>query len=439
MENNRKTLQQKLSERRIKHPPAIVYVALGYLWRLLYRRRLNINFDYRIDPKAFMKGPCFVVSNHTSRLDYIYTGLAFLPQRLNYVAGYNEFFRSHLAFIFRLLQIIPKRNFVPDIYTARSIKEIISRGGKVIVFPEGMSSIGGSNQPCALGSGNLLKHYGIPVLMTKIKGGYLTNTKYCLDERPGRVDVVIDILFTPEDLAGMTADEVQLRLDEALHHDDYAWNKEERIAFDGGGRMAHNLHHLLYRCPKCEREFTMKGEGNTITCTACGNGATVNDYYDLIPFDATCVIPETPRVWYDLEREHVRRDILREDFELREKVTLGMLPEYNYLKNQDTSIRVGEGELVLDRRGLHYRGTKNDAPFSLDIPSHDVPTYGMCTDVTFFYTFYRGIYYEFTPRTESTAKWLLATEENHRANGGRWKNFPGADTYGQKAGVIPEK
>ena len=200
MHKQRETLQSKLSNRKIKNPPAAIYILLGYLWKLLYMRRLNIHFDYRIDLKKYRKGPYFVVSNHSSRLDYIYTGVAFLPQRLTYVAGYNEFFRSHLAFIFRLLRIIPKRNFTPDVQTAREIAAIIKGGGKVIVFPEGMSSIGGSNQPSAIGSGNLLKHYKVPVLMTKIKGGYLTNTKYCLDERPGRVEVEIDLLFTPDKL-----------------------------------------------------------------------------------------------------------------------------------------------------------------------------------------------------------------------------------------------
>ena len=66
-----------------------------------------------------------------------------LPQTFNFVAGYNEFFRSHLAFIFRLLQVIPKKNFTPDIYTIKEIARVIRKGGRVMLFPEGMSSIGG--------------------------------------------------------------------------------------------------------------------------------------------------------------------------------------------------------------------------------------------------------------------------------------------------------
>ncbi|HPM73089.1 MAG TPA: lysophospholipid acyltransferase family protein, partial [Spirochaetales bacterium] len=260
MTTHTKTLQERLAARTIRRPPAIVYLALANIWKALFIKKLGVRFEYRIDLRDYRDGPYIVVSNHASRLDYIYAGIAFLPHRLNWVAGYNEFFRSHLAFVFRLLQVIPKRNFTPDVYAIRQFSRIIRGGGKVIIFPEGMSSIGGSNQPCALGSGNLLKHFGVPVLMTKIKGGYLTNTKYCLDERPGRVDVVVDLLFSPEDLERMSADEVQLALDRAIRQDDYAWNKVERVRFGGKGRMAHNLHHLLYWCPRCGAEFTMRGE-----------------------------------------------------------------------------------------------------------------------------------------------------------------------------------
>ena len=430
MGDGRKTLQQRLAARKIRRPPAFTYVLLGYIWKSLFLKRLGVRFEYKVDLRKYRHQACIVVSNHASRLDYIYTGVAFLPDRLNYVAGYNEFFRSHLAFVFRLLQVIPKRNFTPDIYTAREMGRVIRAGGKVIVFPEGMSSISGSNQPSALGSGNMLRHYGVPVLIVKIKGGYLTNTKYCLDERPGRVEVVIDTLFSAEELASMTEAEAQTRLDAALSHDDYEWNKTAHVRFAGSGRMAHNLHHLLYWCPRCGAEFSMRGEGDTIICKKCGNGATLDEYYNLVPLSPDCVIPSTPRAWFDLERKRVYRQILDRGFELREKVRLGILPKHEYLKKQATSLIAGEGTLVLDRQGLCYEDTKDGEAFSFRIGSDNLPTYGMCTDVSRFYTFYKGDFLEFFPERESTAKWLFATEEMHRLNGGAWKNFPDARTYG---------
>ena len=417
------TLQKKLVRRRLHKPNYIIYRILAFVVvKLMFEKKYGVTYSYKVNPRDF-KAPFVVVGNHASRLDYIFSSLAVLPHSLNYVAGYNEFFRDHLAFIFRLMQAIPKKNFVNDFYTIREIKRIISKKGNIMIFPEGMSSISGSNQPCAIASGKLLKHLGLPVLRIGISGGYLTSTKYCLDERPGRVDVEVDLLFTPEQLAELSENEIQTKLNQAIHHDDYEWNKTARVKFDGQGQMAKNLHDMLYWCPRCGAEFTMKGEGSTITCTACGNGAQLNDYYDLIPLDEACVIPETPRVWWDKQRDLARELVKDESFTLREQVKLGTLPKSKYLKDQKTSEISGSGELTLDRSGLRFAGQRDGQPFAFSIDACKLPTYGMCTDMSRFYTFVDGEFLEFFPESRSVAKWLLTTEENHRRAGGLWQNF----------------
>lgn len=422
MSREKLTMHQKLLHRKIKQPPTLIYLFLAYIWKAMFIKKLGVQFIYNIDIKKY-KGSYIVVSNHASRLDYIYTGIAFLPHRLNYVAGYNEFFRSHLAFIFRLLQIIPKKNFVPDFYTIKEFSRIIRSGGRVIIFPEGMSSISGSNQPCAVGSGKLLKTFKVPVLMTKISGGYLTNTKYCLDERYGKVEVVVDELFTPKQLEDMTAEEIQIKLDKAIANNDYEWNKIAKVKFDGKGEMAKNIHMLLYWCPRCKLEFNMISHGNIIKCSNCGNGAILNEYYNLIPLDESCEIPSTPHDWFAKERENTVKELLNENYELTERVKLGMLPKYKYLKEEKTSEIVGEGKLLLNKSGLYYNGTKDGEQFEFCLQPKQLPTFGMCTDVSRFYTFFNDEFYEFFPERESVAKWLLAVEENHRLAGGKWKNF----------------
>lgn len=80
------------------------------------------------------------------------------------------------------------------------------------------------------------------------------------------MDVQVGVLFTPEQLAAMTADEIQKALDERLYHDDYEWNKTARVKFAGKGRMARNMHQLLFWCPKCGGELCMASEGDRIYC-----------------------------------------------------------------------------------------------------------------------------------------------------------------------------
>lgn len=418
----KETIDKKLHERKLKNPPKAIYNILGRVWAILYNKRLNVHVTDNIGIKD-IKDNFIVVSNHASRLDYIYVGIPFLPHTLNFVSGYNEFFRSHLAGILRFLQVIPKKNFTADIYTVKEVSRILRNGGNVMIFPEGMSSISGSNQPVALGSGKFIKHFGLPVYYCKISGGYLTNTKYNLEERPGRVDVVIDKLFDPEDLKSMTADDVDNKLNEVLYHDDYEWNKTARVAFKSKEGIANNMEDLLFRCPRCGKEFSMVGKGDKIYCTECGNGAHVNEYYDLIPFDDTCVIPETPKVWFDEERKIVKKEVENEDFLMEEEIELAELPKYSMIKKQDTGIVTGKGVLKLNRSGLSFEGERVGRPFTFHIDPKNLPTYGMCTDVNFFYTFVDGEYFELRPKYRHTAKWLLATEEIHRLCGGKWQNY----------------
>ena len=422
--SEKKTLAQKLHSRKISQPPAWLYLTLAFIWKQLFYKRLGMSIEYKVDPRK-EKGPYIVVSNHASRVDYVYTGIPFLPHRMNYVAGYNEFFRSHLALVFRLLQVIPKKNFTPDVYTIKQVSRVLKSGGRVCIFPEGMSSISGGNQPVALGSAKFLKHFAVPVFVCKIQGGYLTNTKYCLDERRGKVNVIVDKLFDPEELKQLSLDEITDRLHEAIHHDDYEWNKTARVAFDGHGEMAKNMQDLLYWCPKCGKEFTMEGEGDVIRCTHCGNGARLNEYYDLLPLSDDCVLPETPKVWFDQERANAYAAVREENFVLSEKVKLGMLPRYKYLTNNDTSNIVGEGVLTLDRTGLTYKGSCGGEQVTLHQPILSLPTYGMCTDVSRIYTFIDGEFYEFYPENRTVGKWLHCTEEMHRFMGGKWTDFAG--------------
>ena len=415
------TVAQKIRKRRIT-PPNFIYSVLGVVWRLFMYGQYNVYYKFECDIKK-EKGPYFLISNHASRLDYIFTGVPMLPAKMNYVAGYNEFHRSHLAGVFELLHVIPKKNFVPDIHTINSIHSVLDKGGRVAIFPEGMSSISGANQPIVAGSGKLFKHFKVPVYYSIIKGGYLTSPKYNLKDRHGRVEVEFRRMFTPEELESLSAEEIEDRINLALYHDDYAWNKVQKNHYKIGDKGAEHLEDLLFWCPKCKKQHVMKTEGNRIFCTACGNGATLTDTYELVPFDDSCVIPETQTVWFNAQREVIKEEIKNEGFELSEEVELGMLPDYELLKDQRTSEIVGKGRLTLNRDGLTYRGTRNGEPFEFHIEPKSLPTYGMCTDLSRFYTFYKGEFVEFYPKNNVVEKFFLATEEIHRIVGGSWQDF----------------
>ncbi len=423
------TLEQKLSKRKYKQCNKVVWWAMNKLVVKPFLAK-KYNPTYKItDNINDCDGPCFLFYNHQSRMDYVWATQATYPRRLNFVTGYNEFFRGHLQFVFKILGQIPKKNFNSDIASIRAMNQIIKLNGCVCLAPEGMSSITGHNQPVALATGKLVKHYNIPVYLLKQKGGFLTNHKVCLDERKGRVDTELYLLFTPEQIKEMTAEEIERKLDEALWQDDYEWNKTERIKFETHGRACEHLHDLCYRCPKCGAEFEMIGKDDYLKCNHCGNGANMNDYYDFIPFNDDCVIPVSPSRWVDDERKVVYKEIQDPNFEFSEKVKLGKLPDYKYLKHKATSELCGEGVIRINHDGIFYEGTKDGSEFKFHLEYKNVPSLIIVTDCTFFSLYVDGKYYDFFPERPIVGKALLVTEEMHRLHVNQWKNFPWADTY----------
>ena len=417
----KKTLEQKLHERQVHKPNFMLYNFLGYLWKYTVAKKYQVETEFIDNPKK-EKGAYILVSNHASRADYIFTAVPLLPQTFNFVVGYNEFFRSHLAPILKLLQEIPKKNFTPDLYPIMQMKKIVSNGGRIQIFLEGMSSISGGSQPIALGGAKLLKWLNVPVYVSNIKGGYLTAPKYNLTDRPGKVKVTFKKLFSREDLAKYSIDEMTDILNKEIHTDDYAYNEVVKT-FYKSNQIALNIDQLLYKCPKCGAEFEMTSTNTSFKCKKCGNEVEMDNYYTLKATDNSITL-KNPKVWLDYQREEVKKEIQNENFFFEEEVKIGFLPKYKYLKHLATSIIEGNGTLRIDHQGIHFRGYRNNKEFNFDLELSETPTYGMCTDATRFYTFLKGgEFIEFYPKRYSVIKWLLVTEELHRMHGGAWQNY----------------
>ena len=320
-----------------------------------------------------------------------------------------------------LMQVIPKKNFTPDTHTIRQIMRVIKSGGSICIMPEGMSSITGMAQPVIPGGGKLIKKLGLPVYYSKISGGYMTYTKHCLDMRKGRIEVVVDRMVPADELKSLTPEQIEDRMNRLLAHDDYMWNKEKQVRFNGKGQMAKNLGDLLYLCPKCGEVYKMHCEGNTMRCKSCGNTVELDECYNLRPVgDSEC--PELVTDWTIMERERAAKEVRKPDFSYSGHVKVGILPEYKALTGDATSVIAGEGELKLDHAGLHFAGVLEGKSFGFDLPSLMVPTFGMCTDITRFYTFVDGRFIEFYPDNNDVLLWDHLTEELHRYNGGKWQN-----------------
>ena len=140
------------------------------------------------------------------------------------------------------------------------------------------------------------------------------------------------------------------------------------------------------------------------------------------PVGEGSVCPPLVTDWTILERERAAGDVRKQGFSFSDHVKVGLLPDDRYLTGDTTSEICGEGTLTLSTEGLRFEGTVRGESKTIFLPPASVPTFGMCTDISRFYTFVGGVFYEFYPDCGEILRWDHLTEEMHRFCGGKWQN-----------------
>lgn len=425
----KKTTSQLIKERKVKQPSRIINALFRLLIQPVYNAPCKTEYFRYVDPNSYKDKPVIIVYNHASRFDFAFVQSAMKKRRINFVSAEEEFHRTKFKTVFQISRTLPKKSFVADTNAIRGIATILrkTKNGCIAIAPCGLSTVGGAQQPSAIGTGKMLKHFGVHVLAVRIHGAYLVCPKFDVKDRYGKVEVELDELFTPEQLEELSADEIERKVDEAIYTDDYEWNATRQNSYNRkDGKYAENMEQILYKCPKCGTEMQMEGRGTVIKCKACGNGATLDDKYNLTPVGDS-VIPYNPREWYDWERREMRRAVQNPDFSLDEHAVLAMQPTYGYVGDNLVGYSVGDGMIHLDHEGFSFKGTRCGKPFEVFIPRDLIYTTIMNVDGSFFSTYASGEFLMFTPDSPSSVRWNMAIEEIYRIHGGKWQNFPWFD------------
>ena len=437
----REPRSKRLAKRKYRPTSRFILALYKFIMCDLLGRKNTAKYNI-IDDVNDCDGPCFVIFNHLSRADHLYVMRACYPRITNMMASHNEFYRLKFAAVFALNKVIPKKNNSPDMRSIKAVGDVIKAGGCVTLAPEGLVSEYGGNQPIVPGTSKMFKHFKVPVYLCYLEGQYLQSTKVCLDHRKGETFVTMTRLFSKEDVEKLSVEEMDDIINEKFKRNEYAWNAEKKIKWETNGRICERLEDICYKCPKCGKEFTMKGEGDKIVCLNCGNGASMDDYYQFHPFE-NAVIPTSPFEWVEYERKEIIKEIRSDvNYFLEDECELGVLDEYKLVRNnKKSSFIVGEGKARLDHSGFHYVGTNKGEPFELHVDYKSLYSFITELNMSFFCLYYKGEYYEIHPKHQTTGKFTILVQEMHRYHVNFFKNFKWNDYMyeGMELGVDLKK
>lgn len=185
------------------------------LIRAMARLSCRIYFRHRgVDvEKVPETGPFLLAVNHCSHLDAVLAGVV-LKRPLTFMARSSLFSPAPLGWILRGLNALPLEREGVGISGFRAIRDRLSQGGGVLVFPEGTRSRDGRLGRFKRGVLRLARLAAVPVVPAMVVGSNRAMGRGRLFPRPIRTEVRFgDAIDFPE---GEADDDALKRLKEAM-------------------------------------------------------------------------------------------------------------------------------------------------------------------------------------------------------------------------------
>lgn len=350
----------------VRKPNALLFYPVGFFGKFYYRFVLK----HSVDKTAIrgLKPPYLVVANHSCWLDYMITSLSMYPVRMNFVGAYNFFRDKILSRVFHWMGVISKYQFTNDLSAVKKMKSVTQRGGVVAVFPNGcLSNEGRPGGFAVFGIAKLVKFLNVPVVAIRTNGGYLTRPRWTKHVRYGKLETTIKPILTVQELQALTEEQIYHVVTEALYFDDYQWQREKKIPYKSR-KAAEGVEYVLYKCPKCGSEFSLRSEEDRLYCTVCRNTVSINQYLFFEPETQDTVYFDGIDKWYDFQREHLEKEIEAPDFQLTAKTEL-LCAEPGKFGYQ----HLGNGTVTLTRDFITYTGSVSGEEKVLMYPMKSIP------------------------------------------------------------------
>ncbi len=353
-------------------------------------------------------GPYLVLMNHSSFIDLriIYKCLKGMP--FSVVCTHDALVGKE--WLMRHLGCFPTRKFVSDMKLIHDMKHSLKDGSSVVMFPEAGYTFDGTTTTLPRRLGRLLKLLDVPVAFIETKGAFARDPLYNgLNIRKVPVSADISILATQKEVRELSVEELDARIDKAFSFDNFAWQRDNKIAITEENR-ADGLERILYLCPHCLREGGMKGEGTTLKCSHCGKKYTLTEYGQMQAQSGYTEFSHIPD-WYNWQRKMVKQEILEGRYSLDTEVDISMMVDYKALYN------VGKGRLVHTNEGFTLTGYDGKLSYTQG------PLASHCLNSDYFWYEIgdvigigdsNALYYCFTPEGVSVTKARLAAEELYK-------------------------
>lgn len=390
---------KKKTKKRIGKVNPVLYALIYAVLKPLYTIKYNIKYDR--EAVKNIKGPAIVLATHTSDQDHILSGLTLYPIRPTYIISEHFIHNKSMATLLKLMPVITKKMFTPDVSTVRKVLRAKSEGAVIVIFPEGRLSCYGHTLPIADGTAELIKKLGVDLYIWKAEGAYLTFPKWrdkgC--DRIGEIRSSVKLLLSADEVARTDLSEIkELTAKAVLNDDELAMAGVEYKCKD----MSRGVDKILFKCPKCMREGTISAGDNHIRCD-CGLDATLDSAYRLhnAPFDRI-------NEWFEWQQASINV----ENESIESKARLGCCKADGFMDPY-----AGEGEIYMDKDVFKLSGTLHGERIEFSVESEKIGAFPISPgDHIDIYHEGKLIYIYPQPDQRTSVKWVCFLDRLNENN-----------------------
>lgn len=387
-----------MSKNLYKKPNLLVYSIGKLITKFLAKFIYNIKLEK--DELGKRKGPFVVIANHEASIDFIGL-LANVKTRTHFVLSHAYYNTLPIRGLLNACSVIPKQQFQTTTADMKKMKRVIENNMPLMFFPAGLMTANGISTPIPEATAKVLKWLGADVYAAVTKGSYLTKPKWSKIKRKGKITIEITKLFDANDLENLNDEEIKEKIENTLVYDSYK-NQIKNPTIHKNGNNIEGLENVLYYCPKCHKEFTLKTENDHLYCTNCGNTAIANKYGLLEKNNNDDVIYETPSEWSAITKDILAKSNIDS---LESKCLIKML---NYKKRKFEF--VGDGTVKLEKQGFTLNAIINNETVCKKISIRLVPTLPFIPGKQFDLQDGKDIYRIVLENPIETIKWVYLVE-----------------------------
>lgn len=242
----------------------------------IVRVYLRLQFNYRYEDIGKIEGPYLLVANHNLELDPALIGVA-VGKQLYFVAS-EHLLRKGIATwaLMRYFKPIIHKKGKQGAQTIKQMIRTLKEGHSVCIFPEGNRSFNGVTMEMLPAIGRMARISGAKLVTYRVEGGYLTQPRWSLSLRRGRMQGRLIREYSVEELKTMTDEQVNKAIREDLYEDAYATQERDPVAFRGKN-LALGMEATLFTCPECGKSGTLHSDATHLFCD-CGFKAEYDVY-----------------------------------------------------------------------------------------------------------------------------------------------------------------